>query len=160
DESEVESISSEDFTKLFDACQDQRYKVALLLGRNAGLRIGEIRALRWCDVDERNKRITIRAAYDTAQNLKTTKTRRIRKVPLEKMLLAEMKLLMPTDSLEWAGKGTILANLKTGEPLSYWATRDAILALYEKAEVELPRLPWHCLRHAFCTELADSGVPI
>jgi site-specific recombinase XerD len=76
------------------------------------------------------------------------------------MLLAEMKLLMPTDSIEWAGKGTLIANLKTGEPLSYWATRDAILALYKKAEVGLPRLPWHCLRHAFCTELADAGVPI
>jgi len=41
-----------------------------------------------------------------------------------------------------------------------WATLDAILALYKKAEVKLPRLPWHCLRHAFCTELANSGAPI
>jgi integrase len=127
---------------------------------NAGLRIGEIRSLRWCDVDDKRKRITVRSSYDTRNNLKSTKNGKIRKVPLSDRLADALKELNPLDAASWAGKATIIQHLKLEKPLSYWAMRDKILAIYKAAGVEVPELPWHCLRHAFCTELAESGVPI
>ena len=66
----------------------------------------------------------------------------------------------PYDAAPWAGKATIIQHQKLAKPLSYWAMRDKVLDLYKAARVDLPDLPWHCLRHAFCTELAESGVSI
>ncbi|MCP4444737.1 MAG: tyrosine-type recombinase/integrase [Myxococcales bacterium] len=34
------------------------------------------------------------------------------------------------------------------------------MSLYTKANVAKPPMPWHCLRHSFCTGLADAGVQI
>lgn len=159
-ESELDAISSDDFEKLLAACSDLRYRVALLLGRNAGLRIGEIRSLRWCDVDEKKGRITVRSSYDTRNNLKSTKNGKIRHVPLSGRVSEALKQLNPFDAASWAGKSTIIQHQKLRKPLSYWAMRDKVLDLYKTAGVEVPDLPWHCLRHAFCTELAEAGVPI
>ncbi|MBL4635273.1 MAG: tyrosine-type recombinase/integrase, partial [Kofleriaceae bacterium] len=44
-------------------------------------------------------------------------------------------------------------------PLSYWAVRDGIHAIYDRAGVK-PGLIWHGLRHAYCSRLAAEGVPI
>ena len=45
-------------------------------------------------------------------------------------------------------------------PLRYDGARDAILLIYNRAEVKPPPRPWHSLRHMFCTELAKAGVPV
>jgi site-specific recombinase XerD len=45
-------------------------------------------------------------------------------------------------------------------PLTYWATWEALVLLYDRAKVERPAKPWHSLRHTFGTELARSGTPI
>ena len=44
-------------------------------------------------------------------------------------------------------------------PLSYWAMRDRLLAIYRRADLEPPELPWHCLRHSYGTALANGGAP-
>jgi integrase len=41
---------------------DVRSLVMVLLGGDAGLRMGEILALRWCDVDFRRKQISVQQA--------------------------------------------------------------------------------------------------
>ena len=67
---------------------------------------------------------------------------------------------MPSDKLEWAGSGTILTKLGSDKPLSYWAVRDKLVDIYKVAGITRPRMPWHCLRHSFCTRLASSGASI
>jgi integrase len=49
----VEAVGASELCKLLDAVVDPRYRAAILLAADAGLRIGEIRALRWSDVNER-----------------------------------------------------------------------------------------------------------
>lgn len=160
EETELEAITNDDFQKLLGTCEDQRYRVGLMLARNAGLRVGEVRALRWSDINEKKNVLVVRGGYDTKRPLGSPKSGKPRTVPLSADLLTELKKLMPADTVEWSGNGTILRKLKEDKPLSYWATRDFILKLYERAGVDFPRLPWHCLRHAFCTGLAEAGVPI
>lgn len=55
---------------------------------------------------------------------------------------------------------TIITLKHSPKPLSYWGLRDGILLLYKNARVTKPPMPWHCLRHSFCTGLADAGVQI
>tara|TARA_R110002073_G_scaffold336583_1_gene536328 strand:+ start:17209 stop:18369 length:1161 start_codon:yes stop_codon:yes gene_type:complete len=157
---EIAPLSDAKFEALLAACTDQRYRVGLLLSRDAGLRVGEIRALRWCDISTKNNALTVRLAFDTKGRLGTPKSNKQRGVPLSARLMDELEKLMPQARAEWSGNGWILTKLKDDESLSYWAVRDKILDLYREAGVDKPRLPWHCLRHAFCTELAEAGIAI
>jgi integrase len=88
---ELRAVSQEEIEVLLEATEDQRYRVAILLACDAGMRVGELRAVR---------------------------------------------------------------------SLSYWAVRDKLHALYDAADIDKPPNVWHCLRHAFCTLLAESGTPV
>jgi site-specific recombinase XerD len=55
--------------------------------------------------------------------------------------------------------GQVITRLD-GERITYWAMRDGIHRLYKLAKIEAPPLPWHCLRHTFCTRLAEAGVAL
>ena len=54
----------------------------------------------------------------------------------------------------------LLLTKRIGGPLSYWAVRDKIHDLYDAAGVTKPPKVWHCLRHSFCTLLAEAGTPV
>ena len=151
-EAEVRAVPVEDVEKLLAACSDTRYRAAILLAFEAGLRIGEIRGLQWGDVNELHRELSVVRAFDRFGNLGDTKGRRKRVVPMTDRLWSELDAL-PRRS-EWC-----VTRLRDGDPLSYWATRDAIVELYDTAGVDRPSQPWHCIRHSFGTELADANVP-
>jgi integrase len=157
---ELSALSDRNLAALLGTCDDPRYRVAILLASDAGMRVGELRAVRWSDVDESAPSIRIAQAYDTDGNLGAPKSWRARIVPLSTRLWSAIRSLMPSDKLEWTGSGTILTKLKSDAPLSYWAVRDKLVDIYKAAGITRPRMPWHCLRHSFCTRLASSGASI
>lgn len=116
--------------------------VALLL--NCGLRVAEVVALKWADVDihERGGEVTVREG----------KGRKLRRVPANaaaRNALIELKAL---------SRGTGAPEIFHGQrgPLTTRGVQ-ATLGKYGKA-AGLPDLTPHALRHSFCKNLADKKV--
>ena len=172
-EVELEALGDDGFEGLLRACTDPRYRVALLLAHDAGFRIGEIRGMRWSDVEEASGkygRLHIRRQIDTLNNITSTKGKRKRVVPLLMggELHNALKYLMPAERANWSGGGYLITRTKDGrgqkedgtEPLSYSTMREEVYRLYEVSNVTRPRLQWHSMRHSYCTKLANSGAPV
>jgi integrase len=149
---DVEAVAPEDVDALLEKTDDRRYRIAILLAADAGLRIGEIRALPRLEVNELARAIGVAWSYDRAGNLTETKGWERREVPLSDRLWAEVKASEQPGPL-------VFARLD-GEPIGYDAVRDAIHAIYDRAGVRVPTKPWHSLRHTFGTQLAARGAPI
>src|SRR6201999_998234 len=75
------------------AVADERYCAAILLAADAGLRIGEIRALRWSEVNELMREISISQSYDRTGELTETKGWERRVVPISDRLWSALKKL-------------------------------------------------------------------
>jgi integrase len=150
-DSEIVAVAASDVDKLA-AVADERYCAAILLAADAGLRIGEIRALRWSEVNELMREISISQSYDRTGELTETKGWERRVVPISDRLWSAMKKLHRV--------GPLVFSRLDGGALGYDATREAVREIYAHAEVELPPKPWHSLRHSFGTGLANAGVPV
>lgn len=150
--SELRAVSQEEIEALLGITRDQRYRVAILLASDAGMRVGELRAVRWSDINELRRSICIAQAFDVAGNLGSPKSWKSRTVPMSDRLFEEIRLLEQ--------KEDFLLTKQAGGPLSYWAVRDKIHDLYDAAGINKPPKVWHCLRHSFCTLLAEAGAPV
>jgi integrase len=148
---DIDAVAPEDVTKLA-AAADARYRVALLLAADAGLRIGEIRALPWLDVNEIAREVTIAWSYDRTNVLSETKGWDRRVVPISERLWEAMRAL--------ERRGPLVFARLDGKPIGYDAVRDVVHEIYVCADVAAPMKPWHSLRHTFGTELANAGASI
>jgi integrase len=120
----------------------------------SGLRLGELRALRWDDVDFSKALIHVRRSY-TAGALGAPKSGRVRSVPLIDRAaraldaLSRRDLFVSTDDLVFASH--------LGEYLDEDALRRRFYAALKRAG--LPKLRFHDLRHTFGT-LAVQAYPL
>lgn len=134
---------------------DPRALVAVLLGGEAGLRAGEIRALEWTDVDFVKRQLRVERS-EWRGEVTTTKGNRVRYVPMTVRLsrvLQEHRHLKGSRIVCEADGRSISANA-----LSYLverAARSAGLATGRKPKGAGP----HVLRHTFCSHLAMRGAP-
>lgn len=151
-QSAMEAVAAADVDRLLAATGDRRYRVGILLAADAGLRIGEIRALPWLEINEIGREIGIASSYDPTNALTETKGWKRRAVPISDRLWSELRTI--------PRRGPLVFSRLNGKPIGYYAVRKVIVATYERAGVKQPRAPWHALRHTFGTELARSGVEI
>lgn len=150
----------EDYRRLVSAASfSKTVLLMVLLAGTAGLRRGEIRALRWGDVDLRRKRLRIEHAL-WRQDEGTTKGGRSRIVPMTPELVAAMKDVRSVgDRVLYSDDGTELSN-RTIRNWLRQAQRRAGLPLTGTAKLEKDRGgAIHMLRHTFCSHLAAAGVP-
>ena len=144
-------LSYEEEAKLLKACEDlelqyraPHLKPVIIVALYTGLRRGEILRLRWTDIDFENTVLVVRKSK--------SKAGRGRLVYLNTDL---KKLLL------WLRQGTegpwVFPSPKCpGEHVSdvkHSFSRAVKLA-------GIPHFTMHCLRHTFCTRLADAGVPL
>lgn len=148
----LDFVAPEDVTRLAAAATDARYRVALLLAADAGLRIGEIRALPWLEVNELAREISIAWSYDRTNVLSETKGYERRAVPISERLWLAMRAV--------ERKGPLVFARLDGKPIGYDAVRDVAHEIYDRSGVAKPKKPWHSLRHTFGTELAAGGADI
>lgn len=144
---EIEEYSSILAAALIEGAEWHR---AVMLAGEAGLRVGEVRALQWQrDIDLVGGTITVNEQSRHGVT-DLPKGRRRRKVPMTDALKAALaKASRKT--------GFVVAN-PDGSQVTDGQTSKAIYRIYERAAVPERRGAWHLLRHTFGTHSAMFGV--
>src|SRR3954471_1721342 len=120
----------------------------VLAGGDAGLRLGEIVALEWRDIDLAARRLTVERS-DWLGHVTVPKGGRSRQLPLTQRLTAALKTSRHLRS------DRVLC-LPDGSPV----TRDRVIKAVRGAQrVAGIEQGVHILRHTFCSHLAMKGAP-
>ena len=109
-----------------------------------GLRLGELLALRWSDVDLKSAQITVARAMSAGVE-GSTKSRRFRPVPLADQAAIELKGLSRRQ--HFTGRDDLVFCRPDGGPLDRTAVRSRFVRAEKKAGVKVRR--FHDLRHTF-----------
>lgn len=132
---------------------DLQDAVAVRVSAYTGLRLGELLALRWSDVDWAGFALTISRAISAGKET-APKSGKIRRVPLpEQAGVALEQLSHRTDFT--APSELVFCNVVTGRPLDGSALRRRYKDAQPVAGVHAMR--WHDLRHTYGSLLAASG---
>jgi integrase len=109
-----------------------------------GLRLGELGALRWRDVDLEGRNLTVSRSISAGEE-SSTKSRRSRVVPLAAQAQEELRALR--ERLHFTGRDDQVFCRPDGEPLDRSAVRTRFIRAQEAARVRVRR--FHDLRHTF-----------
>lgn len=140
----------DDYEKLVQAAArvDMNTYVLVLLGGDAGLRLGEMMALEWSDIDLHKRQLTVQHS-EWKGHLTTTKGGRLRHVPMTERLAAALKAHRHL-------RGSRVLVQSNGEALTMKIVQDRVAGAARRAGV---RSGVHILRHTFCSHLAMRGAP-
>jgi integrase len=142
----------EDYERLVEAAGkiDTRTVVAVLLGGDAGLRRGEIAALRRSDVDLRRRQLRVEV-NDWKGIVDSPKGGRGRIIPMTDALF---EALTKNRHL----RGDRVLTLENGSPVPGHTLRDWVERAQRRAGLAATG-NLHILRHTFCSHLAMRGAP-
>jgi len=130
----------------------------LLTGLRTGLRLGELLALEWRDVDWHGGYIQVQRNL-VRGTLTTPKNHQCRRVDLSRQLRATLRLHRRRASVDWLKIGrprpAWVFSSVVGSPLDESNVRKAYSRILEKAELRHRRI--HDLRHTFASLLIQQG---
>ena len=138
---------------IFAGKKDKMYGILLCL--YSGLRIGELMALGWSDIDLAKGIITVsKSCHDGKGGLviddpKTAASRRV--IPLPKQLLPILKALKKRSDSPFV----VSAN---GKPVSVRSYQRSFELLLKK--LDIPHKGFHSLRHTFATRAIECGMDV
>jgi integrase len=132
------------------AAADAEWRTIILVAWQTGLRLGELRGLRWQDVDLKVGRLTVNQAV-SRKVIGTPKSNKAREVPLTTRVRAA--LVNHQHDL-----GELVFCRPDGGVLPVGHLRWPLWRACDRAGIR--RLGWHALRHTFASHLVMRGVPI
>jgi len=147
----IEFYEPADYERLLDGAQraDERTHILTLLGGDAGLRIGEIIALEWTDLDMRRRLVTVQRS-EWQGEISSPKGGQSRVVPMTARLATALeahrnlrtRILLKDDGsgVDW-----------------HWAREK--MATAQRRAVMVADGKLHKLRHTFGARLAMAGAP-
>jgi integrase len=131
--------------------------IGVLLSLCTGMRIGEVCALRWEDVDLKQNIITVRHTVERIYNCMSKSTENIestpktknsyREIPISKQLLQSLKVVRKLSISPYV----VGTSKRSKEPRSY---RDYFKRLLKR--LGIPPIVFHGLRHTFATRCIES----
>ena len=150
-----------------DFC-DQIYGTPLYmpvyLAAHTGMRLGEVLALKWSEIDFTNKQLTVRYAVDDKGNLKVPKTKSSRRpIMLTDTMIKALhaqKIDQKKNRMKFGKeyfKNDFVCTFANGKPL----TRNYVSVTFRRKVKQLKFTPirFHDLRHSFATLALANNVP-
>jgi integrase len=134
--------------------QDEQDAAIFLTAAYAGLRLGELRSLRWRDLDFEKRLIHVRHSY-VMSNEDAPKSGRVRSVPMIDQVAVALDQL--SRRAGWIGEDDLVFVSPAGDHIEDSALRRRFYAALDAAD--LKRLRFHDLRHSFGT-LAVQVFPL
>ncbi len=110
-----------------------------------GLRMGELLALRWRDIDLSGKRLTVERAVSDGKEMTSTKSRHIRTVPIVGQVAEALEHLQGRDN--FSSRDDLVFCRTDGKALDRSSVRKRFIRAQETAGVRVRR--FHDLRHSF-----------
>jgi integrase/recombinase XerD len=138
-------LSAEELKRLFKAPQRLKQRVLLSLIYSAGLRLGEVSALKISDID--SDRMLIRVVKSKGDC--------DRYVPLSEVILKGLRRYIQSSK----PKVYLFNGRKKGEPLGHGAVQQSFRLAVKKAKI-LKDVSVHSLRHSYATHLLEQGIDI
>jgi integrase len=137
--------------RLVDGAEPGQWRTMILLALRAGLRISELRALEWGDVDLEAGRVLVKR-QEWEGHVDTPKGGKSAEVPLSNEIRQALATLPSRFARKYVfpgPKGKMLTRGECNSPL-WRACRKA----------GLREVGWHVLRHSFASQLAMAGVSL
>ncbi len=134
--------------------QDEQDAAIFLTAAYAGLRLGELRSLRWRDLDFEKRLIHVKHSY-VLRNEDAPKSGRVRSVPMIDQVATALDQL--SRRAGWTGGDDLVFVSPAGDHIEDSALRRRFYAALDAAS--LKRLRFHDLRHSFGT-LAVQVFPL
>jgi integrase len=149
---DIRVFSPEEMWALVRASTSEQDGAVFLTAAFTGLRMGELLAIRWRDVDFSGRTIRVRASY-TAGLLTTPKSGKVRAVPMAPDVASALAKLAGRE--HWTGEDDLVFVGETGAFLDGSALRRR----YKKAlaRAGLRPLRFHDLRHTFGTRMIGTA---
>jgi integrase len=138
------------------ACEEVQDAELVRVAAYAGLRRGELVALRWRDVDFAGRKIIVRRSLSGETELGSTKSRRAREVPLPDQAAAALDRLSRRD--EFTGLDDYVFANRLGRRLDPSALRRRFERARDAAGLE--PLRFHDLRHTYGSLLVAGGIDL
>ncbi len=162
-------LTADQAVQLIDAATDHRLGAMVITSLTLGLRIGEVTALRWADVDLVGRTVKVRQQLQAVQGrievapLKTTTSRRDLILPaLVVTALKVHRVRQMEERLQagrrWAQVGDFVFTMQTGSVVPPGHARGVLTGLLVAAD--LPHVKFHTLRHTAATLLLQDGTPL
>ena len=151
---EFETLRPDEVLALVRAAASPQDGAIYLTAAFTGLRLGELLALRWRDVDFGLQRLQVRRNY-TDRREKAPKSGRVRSAPMVDEVMAALDAL--SRRAEFTGPDELVFPNAVGEHECGWSLRRRYYAALERAG--LRRLRFHDLRHCFGT-IAAQRLPL
>src|SRR5262249_24269071 len=162
-EAQIDPLSADESIHLLTVAHEHfpEWYPWLLTALRTGMRLGELLALQWGDLDWRGRYVLVRRGLVRGK-LTTPKNHQQRRVDLSPQLRAVLRLARRRQSAAWA---------KLGQPRPEWVFCTALGTPFDDCNVrrsfrrmldkaELHRRGPHQMRHTFASLLTQAGEPI
>lgn len=183
-EKEVQVLSAQEQNAFFDCCKGTFYDNFFNVAIATGMRIGELAALRWEDIDLEEKVIHVKRTlvyqkYDDDEcktfHFELPKTRTsVRDIPINRQCEIALKKQYlqknvirdkaPTERTPEKQFQDLLFTTRYNTPLNSQIIYDAIKRVVEEVNLvrdvteELEMFSCHCFRHTFATRCFEAGI--
>ena len=184
EEKDVRVLSQEEQTTFFDCCKGTFYDNLFVTAVSTGMRIGELAALRWSDIDWNNRvihvtRTLVYQKYESDskkefhfENPKTKTS--VRDIPINRQCEIALKKQFIQKSVTITKQpitkkvdekySNLLFTTKFNTPLNSQIVCDAIKKIVDEVNLirditeEMELFSAHCFRHTFATRCFEAGI--